>query len=87
MTTTNKAFIVKDDLVVDNAAGRQLVIPHGTGFARPVDPLKGTIRYSDDSQVIEVFNGTEWQSAASAGESINAAGAEEIALVQSIIYG
>ena len=87
MTTINKPFIVKDDLVVDNASGRQLVIPYGTGLERPGTPLKGAVRYSDDSQVVEIFNGVDWQSVASAGDSVNAQGAEEIALVQSIIFG
>lgn len=87
MTTTNKPFIIKDDLVVENAIGRQLVIPYGTGLERPASPIKGTIRYSDDSQTVEIFNGTEWQNASVAGESVTTVVAEEIALVQSIIYG
>ena len=87
MATNNKPFIVQDDFIVDNASGRQLVIPHGTAFARPENPIKGTIRYTDDAQVIEIYNGVEWQSAASAGDAVNASGAEEIALVQSIIFG
>ena len=87
MTTINKPFIVKDDLVIDNAIGRQFVMPYGTTMQRPVSPSKGATRYSDDSQTIEIFNGAEWQNAAQAGESVTAAGAEEIALVQSIIFG
>jgi len=87
MATTNKAFVVKDDLIVDNAIGRQLVIPHGTGFERPASPLKGAIRYSDDSEVCEIYNGDEWQNVAQVGESVTQSGAEEIALVQSIIFG
>ena len=87
MTTVNKPLIVQDDFIVDNAVGRQMVIPHGTSLQRPQNPVTGATRYNSDSEVIEVFNGTEWQSAASAGDAINATGAEEIALVQSIIYG
>ena len=87
MTTINKPLIVQDDFIVDNAVGRQFVMPYGTGLQRPQSPLKGATRYNDDSQVIEIFNGSEWQSAASAGDAVNATGAEEIALVQSIIYG
>lgn len=87
MTTTNKPFIVKDDFVVDNAVGRQFVIPSGTGMDRPTSPMKSTMRYSEDSEIVEIYNGTSWQSVASAGEAVNASGAEEIALVQSIIFG
>ena len=87
MTTVNKPLIVQDDFIVDNAVGRQMVIPHGTSLQRPQNPVTGATRYNSDSEVIEIFNGTGWQSAASAGDAINATGAEEIALVQSIIYG
>lgn len=87
MATVNKPLIVQDDLIVDNAPGRQLVIPHGTSFERPGTPLKGAIRYTDDADVVEVYNGTGWQSVAQAGDAVNAEGAEEIALVQSIIFG
>lgn len=87
MSTINKPFIIKDDVVIDNATGRQFVIPHGLSSGRPIDPSKGAVRYNDDSQVVEIFNGVNWQSVAEAGDAVNAAGAEEIALVQSIIYG
>jgi hypothetical protein len=87
MTTISKPFLVKDDFIIDNAAGRSFVIPHGTGFERPASPLKGALRYSDDSEVCEIYNGDEWQNVAQVGESVTQSGAEEIALVQSIIFG
>ena len=87
MTTINNAFRIKDDLVIDNASGRQFVIPSGGDGMRPQVPLEGTIRLNNERGVVEVFNGAEWQSVASAGDAINASGAEEIALVQSIIFG
>ena len=92
MTTINKAFRIKDDLVIDNAPGRQFVIPSGGDGLRPgangtPAPIEGTIRLNNERGVVEVFNGSEWQSAASAGDAVNATGAEEIALVQSIIFG
>lgn len=87
MTTVNKAFIIKDDLVIDNASGRQFVIPSGGDGSRPDVPLEGTIRLNNERGVVEVFNGAEWQSVASAGDAVNANGAEEIALLQSIIFG
>lgn len=88
MTTNNKPFIIKDDLVIDQAPGRQFVIPVGIDGDRPVTPRYGTLRLNEDRGVVEIYNSSdEWQSVASAGDAVNAAGAEEIALVQSIIYG
>ena len=87
MTTTSKPFLVKDDFIIDNASGRSFVIPHGTGFERPASPIKGALRYSDDSEVCEIYNGSELQNVAQVGESVTQSGAEEIALVQSIIFG
>lgn len=94
MTTINKAFIVQDDFVVDNAVGRQFVIPYGGDSSRPgaigtgtAAPLTGTMRLNQDRGVVEIWSGSGWQSVASAGDAINATGAEEIALVQSIIFG
>jgi hypothetical protein len=93
MTTTSKPFLIKDDLVVDNSPYRQFVIPSGGDGTRPGaigsgnTPLEGTMRLNNDRGVVEIFNGSEWQSVAQAGDAVNAAGAEEIALVQSIIYG
>jgi hypothetical protein len=93
MATVNKAFIVKDNLVIDQAPGRQFVIPVGFDADRPgvaglPDPIPGTIRLNENRGVVEIFNSAEeWQSVASAGDAVNAQGAEEIALVQSIIFG
>lgn len=97
MTTINKAFRIKDDLVIDNSPGRQFVIPVGGDSDRPgaigmpneaEGPLVGALRLNEDRGVVEVFNSDgQWQSAAQAGDAVNAAGAEEIALVQAIIFG
>lgn len=92
MSTIDKAFIIKDDLVIDQKPGRQFVIPVGTDADRPgnagfAPAIQGATRLNLDRGVVEVWNGTGWQSAASAGDAINASGAEEIALVQSIIFG
>ena len=87
MTAISKAFIIKDDLVIDQADGRQFVIPVGEDLNRPSSPIQGTMRYNVTRQVCEIFNGTDWQSVASVGESVTEALATEIALVQAIIYG
>ena len=93
MTTTAKPFLIKDNLVIDQAPGRQFVIPIGFDATRPgvaglPEPIPGTIRLNEDRGVVEIWNSAgEWQSVASAGDAVNATGAEEIALVQSIIFG
>ena len=92
MATKEKAFIIKDDLVVDQAPGRQFVIPVGYDADRPganglPEPIQGTVRLNQDRGVVETWNGTGWQSVAQAGDAVNASGAEEIALVQAIIFG
>ncbi len=93
MATVNKPLIVQDDFIVDNAPGRQLVIPYGGDSERPgalgMPPVTvGTIRLNPERGVVEIYNtDEEWQSVASAGDAVNAEGAEEIALVQSIIFG
>lgn len=93
MATVEKAFIVKDNLVIDQAPGRQFVIPTGFDADRPgaaglPPPIPGTIRLNADRGVVEIWNtDEEWQSVAQAGDAVNASGAEEIALVQAIIFG
>lgn len=87
MSTSNKPFIVRDDLVIDNSPGRQFVVPWGGDAERPTAPDIGATRLNQDRGVLEIFNGSEWQSAAQAGDAVNASGAEEIALVQAIIFG
>lgn len=92
MSTINKPLIIKDDLVIDQAPGRQMVIPVGTDGDRPganglPPPMEGTTRLNQDRGVVEIWNGTGWQSVAQAGDAVNASGAEEIALVQAIIFG
>lgn len=97
MATKEKAFIVKDDLVIDQRPGRQFVIPVGYDGDRPgslgtpnagITPTIGTMRLNEDRGVVEIFNTAgQWQSVASAGDAVNASGAEEIALVQAIIFG
>jgi hypothetical protein len=92
MSTIDKAFIIKDDLVIDQKPGRQFVIPVGYDADRPgtaglPEPIQGTTRLNLDRGVAEIWNGTGWQSVAQAGDAVNASGAEEIALVQAIIFG
>jgi hypothetical protein len=93
MATINNDFIIKDDLVVSNEPARQLVIPHGPVEERPgtlvgsAAPRTGTIRYNTSLQVVEVYNGTIWQAASQVGEAVTYAQAEEISIVNAIVFG
>lgn len=92
MTTNNKAFIIKDDLVVDSSPGRQLVIPVGDNTERPGEggtpaPLVGAIRYNTSSEIVEVWNGSNWQAASIAGEAVTQALVQETSIVNAIIFG
>ena len=89
----DKEFRIKDDLVVDNAPGRQLVVPSGPSSDRPgtypgtAAPKLGTIRYNTVSEVLELYNGTTWQAASVAGEAVTFADATEISIVNAIVFG
>lgn len=92
MATVDKAFLIKDDLVVHSAPGRQFVIPVGRTNERPGEgaypaPITGTLRFNTDIQVVEVWNGVVWQAASQVGESVTKDEANEISIVNAIIFG
>ena len=46
--------------VVDIDATTALIIPVGTSAQRPGTPLDGMIRFNDDDDKVEVYDGSEW---------------------------
>lgn len=48
-----------------SSSTRGIVLPAGTDAQRPAAPAVGTIRYNKESQIVEVWNGTEWSAAGS----------------------
>ena len=46
--------------VVDIDTTTALIIPVGTSAQRPGTPLDGMIRFNDDDDKVEVYDGTEW---------------------------
>ena len=46
--------------VVDIDATTALIIPVGTSAQRPASPLDGMIRFNDDDDKVEVYDGTDW---------------------------
>ena len=68
-----------DDLTIDvDGAGTviidsttALVVPVGTNAERPGTPAKGMIRFNDDSDKIEVYDGSEWVAVGSSAGAIS----------------
>lgn len=55
--------------VVDIDTNTALIIPVGTSAQRPASPLDGMIRFNDDDDKVEVYDGIDWvQVGSSAGE-------------------
>lgn len=83
---------VTGDFTIDSAPGRQMVIPMGNDAERPgvgslPAPMAGTIRYNTTSQVVEIYNGSIWQAASQAGEAVTFSQANEISIINAIIFG
>ena len=64
-----------------------LKFPSGTSATRPTSPLVGQARHNQDTDELEVYNGTEWQTAAGEFDNISEADMEEEAFTQTLIYG
>lgn len=64
-----------------------LKFPSGTTATRPTSPLVGQARHNQDTDELEVYNGTEWQTAAGEFDNISEADMEEEAFTQTLIYG
>lgn len=64
-----------------------LKFPSGDTSTRPTNPVLGQARHNTDTDELEVYNGTEWQTAAGTFDNISAATMEEEAFTQTLIYG
>ena len=68
-----------DDLTLDvDGAGNvvidtdtAIVVPVGTNAQRPTSPVKGMLRFNDDSDKIEVYDGTDWVAVGSSAGAIS----------------
>ena len=70
---------------IDGTTG--FVIPTGTGNERPVAPETGFMRFNTEDNRVEVYNGTSWTSAAGTSSGITVSDAEEISIVNVLIFG
>ena len=65
-----------------------LVIPAGTDAQRPASPDQGTMRWSTDQAYLEIYIGTSWSLATSAGLGLaSAAQIQELGDLYSLILG
>jgi hypothetical protein len=72
-TSTSNANIVLDpngtgNVTIDTTTG--LVIPNGTTAQRPGTPSSGTLRFNSSTNVVEVYNGSNWETVGSDQASI-----------------
>ena len=64
------------------------VIPVGTGAQRPVGiPEIGFMRFNTDDSRVEIWDGTQWASAAGSSSGVTVADAEEIAILKALMLG
>jgi len=64
-----------------------IVIPTGDDFNRPGNPQTGMMRYNTAQGLVEVYNGTIWQSVAGTGGGINYNDAVNIAVEYVLTFG
>ena len=64
-----------------------VVIPTGDDFNRPGNPETGMMRYNTAQGLVEVYNGTIWQSVAGTGGGINYNDAVNIAVEYVLTFG
>jgi len=62
-------------------------VPVGNDANRPASPVKGQIRTNTDAGEVEVYDGTEWISAAGDFDTVTEAEMFDTALIQTLIYG
>jgi len=64
-----------------------LVIPSGETLERPVTVERGMMRFNTTDQRVEIFDGTDWVSAAGSSSGITLVEATDLAIVMAHIFG
>ena len=64
-----------------------LVIPSGDGATRPVTPELGMMRYNTFDERVEIFDGVSFVSVAGSSAGINIQEAEDIGILQALMFG
>jgi len=64
-----------------------LVIPFGSTAARPVTPEIGDTRWNTDDQILETYNGTEYQRSAGTGEEVTDEILKDLVDIYTLVLG
>lgn len=73
--------------LVKFASDRAVAIPFGTTAERPANPEVGTARWNTDEDVLEVWDGSVFATAAGSSETINSAEFQDLMLEYTLIFG
>ena len=64
-----------------------IVLPTGLTAGRPGTPELGMVRFNSELILVEVYDGTGWTSAAGSSAGVTAASAQDISVLQALIFG
>ena len=62
-------------------------VPAGTTAERPSSPVLGQTRHNTDDDILETWTGSAWQNSAGEFDAVSEAEMDDIALIQTLIYG
>lgn len=87
--TSNNAFVItttaRGYAKFDSTTG--LVIPYGTTAERPGSPEIGDTRWNLDLELLETWNGTDWQRSAGEGENVTEEVFKELMDIYTLVLG
>ena len=64
-----------------------MAIPTGTAANRPAVPDTGMIRFNTADGRVEVFDGLQWTGVAGAAAGVSLGDAEDISILQALMFG
>lgn len=89
LNKSNNSFVIASTdrgyAKFDSTTG--LVIPYGTTAERPGSPEIGDTRWNTDDQILETYNGTNWQRSAGEGEEVTDEVLKELVDIYTLVLG
>ena len=67
--------------------GNSVALPYGTTATRPINPEIGTSRWNTDTNILEVWDGTQFITSAGSQESISQSEMDDLILEYTLIFG
>lgn len=64
-----------------------LVFPYGATSERPINPAAGDTRWNTDTNLLETYNGTAWQTSAGEGEEVTEEIMKEFVDIYTLVLG